>query len=54
LKVCAEGQLVFNNVLRILDVAVAGFEIAYVPEGSAQSYLAKERLERILEDWCPP
>ncbi|WP_445503623.1 LysR family transcriptional regulator [Microvirga sp. G4-2] len=53
LKVRVEGQLVFNNILRVLNAAIAGFGIAYVPEGLAQPYLAKGRLERVLEDWCP-
>lgn len=54
LKVRVDGQLVFNDILRVLNAAVAGFGIAYVPEGLAQPYLAKGRLERVLEDWCPP
>jgi len=54
LKVRVDGQLVFNNILRVLSAAVAGFGIAYVPEDLARPYLAKGRLERVLEDWCPP
>jgi DNA-binding transcriptional LysR family regulator len=53
LKVRVDGQLVFNDILRVLNAAVAGFGIAYVPEGLALPYLAKGRLERVLEDWCP-
>ncbi len=30
------------------------FGLAYVPEDVAQPYLAKGRLKRVLEDWCPP
>ena len=32
----------------------AGFGLAYVPEDVAQPHLAKGRLTRVLEDWCPP
>jgi RadC-like JAB domain/LysR substrate binding domain len=38
----------------MLNAALAGFGLAYVPEDVAQSHLAKGRLQRVLEDWCPP
>jgi DNA-binding transcriptional LysR family regulator len=53
-KVRVEGQLVFNGVSQLLDAALAGFGLAYVPEDLAQPYLAKGRLTRALEEWCPP
>ncbi|HEV8392487.1 MAG TPA: LysR family transcriptional regulator [Dongiaceae bacterium] len=52
-KVRVEGQLVFNGSRQILNAAVAGFGLAYVPEDLAQPYLANGRLKRVLEDWCP-
>jgi DNA-binding transcriptional LysR family regulator len=54
LKVRVEGQLVFNGVSQILDAALAGFGFAYLPEDVVAPYLAKKRLKRVLEDWCPP
>ncbi|HMD62599.1 MAG TPA: LysR substrate-binding domain-containing protein [Stellaceae bacterium] len=54
LKVHVEGQLVFNGTFQMLDAALAGFGLAYVPEDVAQPHLAKRRLKRVLEDWCPP
>jgi DNA-binding transcriptional LysR family regulator len=54
LKVRVEGQLVFNNAFQLIDAVLAGFGLAYVPEDLAQPYLAKGRLKRVLEDWCPP
>lgn len=54
LKVRVEGQLVFNNGLQLINAALAGFGLAYVPEDLARPYLAKGRLKRVLEDWCPP
>jgi DNA-binding transcriptional LysR family regulator len=54
LKVRVEGQLVFNNAFQLIDAALAGFGLAYVPEDLAQPYLAKGRLKRVLGDWCPP
>jgi DNA-binding transcriptional LysR family regulator len=54
LRVHVEGQLVFNGTFQMLNAAVAGFGIAYVPEDVARPHLAKGRLKRVLEDWCPP
>ena len=54
LKVHVEGQLVFNGTFQMLNAALAGFGLAYVPEDVAQPHIAKRRLKRVLEDWCPP
>ena len=54
LKVRAEGQLVFNSVTLILNMALAGLGLAYLPEDLVQVHLAEGRLIRVLADWCPP
>jgi DNA-binding transcriptional LysR family regulator len=54
LKVRVKGQLVFNGIFQVLNAALAGFGLAYVPEDLAQLHLAEGRLRRVLEDWCPP
>jgi len=54
LKVRVDGQLVFNGTAQMLKAALAGFGLAYVPEDLAQPHVAKGRLKRVLEDWCPP
>jgi len=54
LKVRVEGQLVLNGATQILNAALAGFGLAYVPEDLAQRHLDKGLLKRALEDWCPP
>jgi DNA-binding transcriptional LysR family regulator len=54
LKVHVDGQLVFNGTFQMLNAALAGFGLAYVPEHVAQPDLAKGRLKRVLDDWCPP
>lgn len=54
LKARVEGQLVFNGIFQVLDAAVAGFGLAFVPEDIAQPHLAKGRLRQVLADWCPP
>ncbi|MGH8505744.1 MAG: LysR substrate-binding domain-containing protein [Stenotrophobium sp.] len=54
LKVKVEGQLTFNDADHAVEAALAGFGIAYVFEDVVEPYLKKERLKRVLEDWCPP
>jgi len=54
LRVRVDGQLVFNASAPMLDAALAGAGLAYVPEDDVQSYLAEGRLIRVLSDWCPP
>lgn len=54
LRVRVEGQLIFNGIFQVLDAALAGFGLAYVPEDLVQPHLAKGRLRRVLEEWCPP
>jgi DNA-binding transcriptional LysR family regulator len=45
-NVRVEGQLVFNNIARRVDAALAGLGLAYLPEDVAQPHLAKRRLVR--------
>lgn len=54
LKVRVEGQFTYNTTAQMLNAALAGVGLAYVPEGLAQPHLAKRRLRRVLEDWCLP
>jgi DNA-binding transcriptional LysR family regulator len=54
LRVRVDGQLVFNGTNQMLNAALAGFGLAYVPEDLVTSHIAKGRLIRVLEDWCPP
>jgi DNA-binding transcriptional LysR family regulator len=54
LRVRVEGQLVFNGTAPMLNAALAGFGLAYVPEDAVQAHIADGRLIRVLSDWCPP
>ncbi|MBV8591937.1 MAG: LysR family transcriptional regulator [Acetobacteraceae bacterium] len=54
LRVRVEGQLIFNGIFQVLDAAVAGFGLAYVPEDLALPHVNEGRLKRVLEDWSPP
>lgn len=53
IKVRVDGQLVFNNIFHVLDAALAGHGLAYVPEELALPHVAKGRLRRVLEGWSP-
>src|SRR5205807_936413 len=54
LRVRVEGQFIANGTMTMLNAAIAGLGLAYVPEGMAKPYLDEGRLVRALEDWCPP
>lgn len=49
-----DGQLVVNTIVLRVDAVLAGLGLAYLPEDQVQTYIAKGRLIRVLEDWCPP
>jgi DNA-binding transcriptional LysR family regulator len=53
MRVRVDGQCVFNSILRVLEAAIDGLGVAYLPEDLARPYLANGRLTRVLEDWCP-
>jgi DNA-binding transcriptional LysR family regulator len=54
LRVRVEGQLVFNETTPMLDAALDGFGLAYLPEDNVRAHLADGRLIRVLAEWCPP
>lgn len=54
LKVRVEGQLVLNGTTPMLNAAVAGLGLAYIPEDLAQPYVETGVLKRVLQDWCEP
>ena len=54
LRVRTEGQLVFNTVSLMANMAVAGLGLAYLPEDIVQNHVAEGRLVRVLTDWSAP
>jgi DNA-binding transcriptional LysR family regulator len=54
LRVRVEGQLTFNGITQMLNAALSGFGLCYVPEDLVQRHLAKGSLQRALDDWCQP
>lgn len=48
------GQWVFNTSSAILEAALEGCGVAFVPENMVLEHLAARRLVRVLADWCVP
>ncbi|MFC4653925.1 LysR family transcriptional regulator [Rheinheimera marina] len=48
------GQLVFNSTPHIVQAALQGLGIAFLPEDEFAPYLAQGLLQRTLTDWCQP
>lgn len=51
LEVKVRGQLVFNNSYQMLDAALRGFGLAYLPLALVQPHVEAGRLRLVLEDW---
>jgi DNA-binding transcriptional LysR family regulator len=54
LNVRVDGQLVLDNIALMLEAALDGVGLAFLPEGIVRPYLAQGRLRSVLEEWCPP
>ena len=54
LRVRVDGQLTFNSSIPMVDAAVSGCGIAYVPEDLVRPQIDAGALVMILADWSPP
>ncbi|MBJ6135218.1 LysR family transcriptional regulator [Ochrobactrum sp. Q0168] len=53
LRVRVDGQLTFNNSYAMIDAAVSGYGIAYVPENIVERQIASGELALVLDEWSP-
>ncbi|XAH22029.1 LysR family transcriptional regulator [Xylophilus sp. GW821-FHT01B05] len=53
LQVRVEGQSTFNGVYPMLNAALDGGGLAFVPEDLARPHIEAGRLQYVLEDWFP-
>lgn len=53
LNVRVDGQTVFNNTFLMLQAALDGLGLAYVPFDLMKPHIDSGRLIPVLEDWCP-
>ncbi|KAJ32883.1 LysR family transcriptional regulator, partial [Agrobacterium tumefaciens] len=54
IRVRVDGPLVFNTIDLILDAAIDGIGLAYMPLDQVTEHLASGRLVRVLADSTPP
>jgi DNA-binding transcriptional LysR family regulator len=52
-RVRVEGQLTYNSSLPMVEAAIAGRGIAYVPEDRARASIETGLLVQVLDDWSP-
>jgi DNA-binding transcriptional LysR family regulator len=53
LRVRVNGQLTFNNSYAMIDAAMNGYGIAYIPENIVERHIASGLLLQVLDDWSP-
>ncbi|MFT3779158.1 MAG: LysR family transcriptional regulator [Ottowia sp.] len=53
LEIDVPGALTLDNSQLMVEAALGGMGIAYVPEPCARAALDDGRLVAVLEDWCP-
>jgi DNA-binding transcriptional LysR family regulator len=53
LRVRVEGQLTFNSSEAMVDPALHGYGIAYLPEDLVARHVAAGELVLVLDDWSP-
>ena len=53
-RVRVDGQLTFNAIGPVVEAAIAGYGLGYVPDGLVEGHIREGRLVSVLEDWSPP
>lgn len=54
LRVRVDGQMTFNTIGPVVEAALAGYGLGYVPENLARQHVDDGALAIVLEEWCPP
>jgi DNA-binding transcriptional LysR family regulator len=52
-EVRVSGQAVFTSVYPMLQAALSGLCLAFLPEDLTQPHAEAGRLQRVMDDWCP-
>lgn len=53
LQVRVAGQVTYNGIYQLLDAALDGFGLSYIPHELVAPYIASGELIHVLEDWSP-
>ncbi|MGV3550002.1 LysR family transcriptional regulator [Rhizobium sp.] len=52
-RVRVEGQLILNSSPAMVDAALNGYGVAFVPESLVDDHIKAGRLRLVLDDWSP-
>lgn len=53
MEVRVRGQVICTSAYHMLNAALAGCGLAFVPEDLAGPHVREGRLVSVMEDWCP-
>ncbi|RMS13410.1 Regulatory protein, LysR substrate-binding protein [Pseudomonas coronafaciens pv. coronafaciens] len=53
LNIRVNGQFTSNSMIHVLNAALDGVGLAYVPDSLAQPHISSGRLKEVLVDWSP-
>jgi DNA-binding transcriptional LysR family regulator len=53
MQVRVDGQATYNGAYQILNAALAGFGLAFLPEDLTRPHIEAGRLQSVMADWCP-
>jgi DNA-binding transcriptional LysR family regulator len=52
-EVRLNGQVTFNGAYQMLNAALSGYGLAFLPEELTQPHVDAGRLRRVMDDCCP-
>jgi len=52
-EVRVDGQVTFNGAYQMLNAAIAGYGLAFLPKDMTEPHVQAGRLVRVMEDCCP-
>jgi DNA-binding transcriptional LysR family regulator len=53
IEVRVSGQAIFNSAYQIVNAAVSGVGLAFLPADMVEPYVKDGRLLSVMEEWCP-
>lgn len=53
MEIRVRGQYTFNSAYQILNAALSGNALAFIPEDLAEPHVRAGHLVSVMEDWCP-
>ncbi|MCC3704843.1 LysR family transcriptional regulator [Rouxiella badensis] len=52
-RVRVDGQLILNSLYQVINAALDGVGLAFVPRDSVAQHIADGRLQELIAEWCP-